>query len=375
MKLITWIIASFLFLTAYSTTVTLTMQHGGIQRDFIVHLPTSYATGQHLPMVLNFHGYTSNASQQELYTKMDNTADANNFIVVYPNGIGNAWNVGWTGTYGTGIDDVGFTSAIIDTMQLLYGIDLNRVYATGLSNGGYLSHRLACELENRIAAIAAVAGTLTDSTYVHCNPGRIMPIMHIHGTADPIVDYNGAPTARSTEETINFWLGKNSCSTPGDTTDVPNTNIADGCSAQRINYPNCANGTRVLFYKINNGGHTWPNGLVDIASFGYTNRDFDGTTEIWNFFSQYSLNGTTGVNEQLADPVIKVYPNPFNSALKVEATESIERLEIYNLLGEKVFSQTGNVTGVTNLSSLNQGIYFLKVSVGGRSHMQPIIKN
>ena len=308
---------------------------------------------------------------------MDNTADANNFIVVYPDGIANEWNVGWTGTYGTGVNDVGFVSAIIDTLYQLYSIDFNRVYACGLSNGGYLSHRLACELENRIAAVAPVSGTLTDSTLFYCHPTRKMPIMHMHGTADPIVPYGGLTGSLSTEQTISFWLNKSTCNTPGDTTDVPNTNTTDGSTVQKIDYPVCANGVRILLCKITGGGHTWPGGSVDVPAFGNTNRDIDANTEMWNFFKQYTLNSTTDVDlTPVPETYIRVFPNPVKDEIKIEAGGKIEHLEVYNVLGERVITQTPvAVNALLHLATLESGIYFLKISSNDFTHTERICKN
>lgn len=368
----------FAFVLGSFTTVastTMYMNYGGVQRDFIVHLPTGNVSN--LPVVFNFHGYTSNAAQQELYTGMDNTADAHHFMVVYPDGIANEWNVGWTGTYGTGTNDVGFVSALIDTLYQLYHIDLTRVYATGLSNGGYLSHRLACELENRIAAIAAVSGTLTDSTYFYCTPSRIMPIMHIHGTTDPIVPYSGVTGSLSTEQCINYWLTKNICAIPGDTTNITNSNTGDGSTAQSINYPNCSNNTRVLFYKITGGGHTWPGGTFDIIPFGNTNRDMNANTEIWNFFSQYSWSGASGVTAlSESGPPVKVYPNPFTNDLNIETDGRFRQMEVFNVLGEKVFdTPLSAVHTAVNLAGIKKGVYFIKLTGKDFISTQRIVKD
>lgn len=375
--LIPFITALLISSTCFATTSTLYMSYGGLTRDFIVHLPTGYVQGQHLPVVLNFHGYTSNAAEQELYSGMDNTADQNNFIVVYPDGISNSWNVGWTGAYGTGVDDVGFTGKIIDTLIQLYGIDTNRVYSTGLSNGGFLSHRLACEMSSRIAAIAAVSGTLTDSTAYYCNPQRLMPIMHIHGTADPIVPYNGLTGSLSTEQTINFWLARETCSTPGDTTNVPDTNTGDGSTVQKIDYIHCSASNEVLFYKITGGGHTWPGGTLTISQFGNTNRDIDASQEIWNFFNRYTLSGPTGITEQAQNQTtINLYPNPATSDLKIESTVEIDRAELINVLGQVVLSKQINAANATiNLSDIAGGIYFVKMYSGGFSITRKICKN
>ncbi|HWB62500.1 MAG TPA: T9SS type A sorting domain-containing protein [Chitinophagales bacterium] len=364
MKAVLCLLALALSLPAIAgNTSTLYMNYGGYNRDFIVHLPTGYVAGQHLPLVFNFHGYTSNASQQELYTKMDATADANHFIVVYPDGINNEWNVGWAGTYGTGIDDVGFTGKLIDTMVVLYGINTDRVYATGLSNGGYLSHRLACEMSNRIAAIAAVSGCLTDSTAFYCHPQRLMPIMHIHGTADPIVPYNGLPGALSTEAAINFWLNKETCNTPGDTTNLPDTNSSDGCTVQTIDYNQCSANNEVLLYKITGGGHTWPDGLVDISNFGNTDRDFDASQAIWDFFNRYTLSGTTDIKAIENAAHVKIYPNPFGNSLQIEAAQILRQIEVFNMLGERlIVKQVNSNTGIIDTRYLPAGAYLLKVS-------------
>jgi polyhydroxybutyrate depolymerase len=273
------------------------------------------------------------------------------------------WNVGFFGTYGTGVDDVGFVSKMIDTLSGLYGIDLNRVYACGLSNGGYLSHRLACELNNRIAAIAAVSGTLTDSTAFYCTTTKKVPIMHIHGTADPIVAYTGVVSTLSVEQTIQFWLDKNSCSVPGDTTDLPDTAPLDSSNVQKIDYTHCLNSTEVLFYKITGGGHTWPGGLVDIPSFGPTNRDIDASTEIWNFFSRYSLSNPLGVEAPQKDLAnVSVYPNPVSNYLRIESNELMTTLEIQNVVGERVLSlEISNTALEVDLGALSKGLYLLKV--------------
>ena len=320
---------------SFSQSPMLTMNYGGVNRDFLVHLPTGYVSGQHLPVVFNIHGYGMTATLEEYYSKMDVVSDTGNFIVVYPDGISNAWNVGWFGNYHSGIDDVGFISKIIDTLSLLYNIDLNRVYTCGLSNGGFLSHRLACELGNRIAAIASVAGEFSDSVAYYCAPARKIPVMMIHGTNDPTVPYNGLGGI-GTEQSISIWLAKNQCSTVNDTIFVPDTNTTDTATAQRIDYRSCAASTEVLFYKVLNGGHTWPNALIN-TNYGPTCRDFDGSTEIWHFFNRYSLTGPLDVGQNILNETgIKIYPNPFNDEITIESNEGIHRVELLNTMGQMV---------------------------------------
>src|ERR1041385_5504790 len=143
----TFLICAFILGQAQGQTYSFTFD--GILRSYIVHLPTGFNPGNSYPLVVNMHGYSSNASQQELYTAMDAVADTAGFIVAYPDGIASSWNSYFnTG----GVNDVSFISALIDTMILNYNSDPQRVYACGMSNGGFMTHRLACELHFRIAA-------------------------------------------------------------------------------------------------------------------------------------------------------------------------------------------------------------------------------
>ena len=162
--------------------------HDGVLRDYNFRVPSGYDGSTALPLVINMHGYTSNASQQEFYSNMTPIAEEQNFFVVYPNGIGNAWNVGFPGVpFVNGVDDVGFINALIDTLTNNYLVDLTRVYSTGMSNGGYMSYRLACELNDRITAIASVTGSMNDSMRYHCYNPQSIPVLEIHGTDDPTV--------------------------------------------------------------------------------------------------------------------------------------------------------------------------------------------
>jgi polyhydroxybutyrate depolymerase len=350
---------------------SLNINYGGLMRGFWVHVPPTYTAGQHLPMVFNFHGYGSFASQQELYTQMDNVADTGNFIIVYPSGINAAWNVGWVGSFWTGPDDVGFTSAIIDTMIKLYTIDSTRVYSCGMSNGGFMSHLLASVLSSRITAIAAVSGTLTDSAVANCLLTRKVPVMDIHGTNDPVVNYSSFMASLNVEQTIAFWVGQDVCGTTPDTTFVPNIDVADSSTVQKIDYPSCATGAEVLFYKIINGGHTWPNGIIDIpvASYGYTNRDIDANTEIWHFFNKYKINTTTGISELIEKGnEIQISPNPLSgNLLQITLDNPIgdAQVQIMDANGRVVFKSEmmGQSNGIKlNIpNSLSAGVYLVQI--------------
>lgn len=326
----------------------------GVYRNYILHLPTGYSSATQHPLVLNLHGYTSNAAQEQLYTQMDVTADANNFLVVYPNGIANYWN-----SFGSGANDVKFLDSLIERIKHSYAIDTTSIYSCGMSNGGFMSYSLACQLSHKIAAIASVTGTMSNYDLAHCSLNHRVPVLDIHGTADPTVNYaNGVTNAIGVEATLAFWLDTNNCALVSDTIPVPNTNLTDGCTADLIRYRTCEQGAEVYFYKIYGGGHTWPSGSVTV---GVTNRDFNASTEIWNFFKRHKLNTTVGIETNTLNNSAQVYPNPFTDKIVVSTNASaIEDVCLYNALGNIVFeakNQQQNFTIPTQL--LPNGVYFL----------------
>jgi len=368
MKRILFIIALLSSSIMYAQTFS--FMHEGNNRSYIVHLPPGYTSSLSYPMVLNFHGYTSTGAQQEAYTLMNVVADTANFIVVYPDGISNAWNVGFGfNPYFTGVDDVGFVNALIDTMMAHYSINVNMVYATGMSNGGYLSNRLACELPNRIAAIASITGPMTDSTHAYCNPSRKVPVMHIHGTTDPIVNYNGATQSLSVAELISFWGTHDNC--PISSTDAPyaDINIADNCTAIRKNYLPCTDGSEVVLIEIANGGHTWPGASIDIAMYGNTNRDFFASGEIWNFFRQYTLNQFIGI-EEISNQWINIHPNPAHHDLYI--SPELE-YSIFNMKG-KILMEGISGTGPLDISKLAFGMYYVQMKTEKQVVVRKILK-
>ena len=168
------------------------------------------------PLIINMHGFGSNAQEQQFYSEMDQIAHSENIAVVYPEGLNNAWNV-FTFWDGNSYDDVGFISAIIDDIAENFNIDLNRIYACGMSNGGYMSYRLACDLSSKIAAFGSVTGNFMINTELNdcLDQDREIPIIHFHGTADEVVNYfppsfDGSLTVG---ESIDFWSDYNNLTT------------------------------------------------------------------------------------------------------------------------------------------------------------------
>lgn len=348
-------------------TINDTIVHDGLNRNFILYVPASYTPGTPAPLVFNFHGYTSNAEQQMLYGDFRSIADTAGFLLVHPNGtVDNTGSTHWNSGWGTGVDDVGFTGAMIDSIAEDYTVDLGRVFSTGMSNGGFMSYHLACELSNRIAAIASVTGTMTILGPSTCNASHPTPIMEIHGTADPTVPYDGNATMSSIPVVLDHWQSFNNCSPDPVVTPVPDINQIDGCTADHFLYPGGDNGTEVEHYRINDGGHTWPGAILPI---GVTNYDFNASEKIWQFFAQYDINGRiVGIDEASKENRIKVSPNPGNGQITIDLGSNDQNdvlVEVSNSTGQLVarehFSKIDSMNKL-NLSHLDAGLYIMQVS-------------
>ncbi|MCI1265749.1 MAG: hypothetical protein LKG19_04170 [Saprospiraceae bacterium] len=283
------------FIAQGQTNITKTIIHDSITRDYKIYIPKIYNPNTLTPLVFNLHGYASNNVQQEFYGDFRPIADTANFIIVHPNGtkdpLGNQfWNVGF---FPSSINDVGFIEALIDTISLLYSVDPTRIYSTGMSNGGFMSHELACQ-STRFAAIASVAGSMTKLRNFQCRPSKLIPILQIHGTADSTVPYLGTVSFLPIDTLIKFWATQLSCeSKPNEINSFPDINRNDGSTAIQYKYNKCLVNNKVELIKVENGAHTWPGAIFNI---GVTCQDFSASKEIWRFFSQSKLQTTTELN-------------------------------------------------------------------------------
>lgn len=264
--------------------------HDGLLRTTYLHVPDQYEPTEAAMLVLNFHGFTSADWQQALLTGMGEVAEEKGFIVAYPQGVAASWNAGdccgtaWTDA----VDDVGFVRALLDRLAEEYCVDPRRIHATGMSNGGFISHRLACEMSDTIASIAPVAGVLGVDPG-ECAPTRPMPVWQFHGTEDLLVPYEGGTPVmrdlgagivfRSVADTLEHWATVNGCRLEsaelmreGDTTCV----AWSGCDAP----------TRLC--TVDGGGHTWPGGMP-IPFLGKTTNDLDATRQMVSFFEDNPL--------------------------------------------------------------------------------------
>jgi len=266
---------------------SLTLTHDEMERYYYLTVPESYSAEEPMPLLLVFHGYTSSARKIKSYSGFDELAEKEGFIAVYPQGTlledNTHWNVGgWT--LKSSADDVGFVEALLDHLTEAYAIDTDRIYATGMSNGGYMSFLLACQVSDRIAAIASVTGSMTPQTYNKCDPERPMPVLQFHGTTDPTVPYEGDERwTQSIDDVLTFWKSFNHTKTLPDPQPMPDLDPEDGSTVERYVYDNAKTGIAVEHYKVIGGKHDW---------FGARgNKDIQATQIIWAFLSKYDLNG------------------------------------------------------------------------------------
>jgi polyhydroxybutyrate depolymerase len=356
------LLLGFTFSSFAQQTINASITHDGIQRDYIVYIPELYDGTTTVPLVLNFHGYGSNAAQQMFYGDFRDIADTEGFLLVHPEGttfIGDQfWNVGFPGLSST-IDDVGFTEALIDELATLYAIDLDRVYATGMSNGGFMSFLLACQLSEKIAAVASVTGSMTQDTFDDCNAQHPTPVLQIHGTDDGVVLYNGNNLSIPIADVISYWVDYNNCETTPTTTTLPDVDVSDGSTVEHSVYEDGDNGITTEHMKVIGGGHTWPGSVINTAG---TNQDIDASMEIWLFFSRYDINGPLSVNE-FDNIQVNIYPNPTQSKINLSLNFSKEvDYELFSPLGKQLMNGTFTSSNEEiDLSNLPSNIYFLKV--------------
>jgi len=165
-----------------------TLVSGGIPRSYVLYVPSTYKSNRPMPLVFNFHGLGSTGLAQFGYSELSTLAEKFKFILVSPNGLGNSWNGGFCCGFAAenNIDDVGFTSDMIDAISSEYCVNSDRIFSTGISNGGFMSYRLACDLSDRIAAIGPVAAA---NVTVSCDPSGPVPVIAMNGTDDILVSY------------------------------------------------------------------------------------------------------------------------------------------------------------------------------------------
>jgi polyhydroxybutyrate depolymerase len=280
-------------------TVNLTVD--GYDRSFIVYLPLGYNNAGKMPLLFVIHGGSGTPEGMIRLADFRSIADKEKVVLVYPAGYQRNWNDGRPTTPNQlGINDVGFFNRMCDYMVANHSVDAGKIYATGISNGGFMSSRLGCELSNRISAIAVVAATIeATSVSPNCNPGRAVPAIYIHGTNDPLVPFTGGlmtaggtagGTILSHFQAVERWVGLNRCNASPVMTDLPDI-ANDGMTVKQRVYSGGTNGSEVVGYVVLNGGHTWPQGFQYLSEsvIGPTSQDMNANEVIWAFFKRFRL--------------------------------------------------------------------------------------
>jgi polyhydroxybutyrate depolymerase len=283
------------------------VSHGGLARAYIVHVPP-HATGP-LPVVIALHGGGGNGAQQQRYCGLDRVADREGFLAVYPDGTGRlsrmlVWNAGTCCGRAPleGIDDVGFIRSVVEDLGRRTPVDRARVYATGHSNGGMMSYRLAAEAPDLVAAIVPVAGSMVLARF---KPTLPVPVMHIHSVDDPRALYTGGlgPPFPFTstrvlhppvEEQLAKWITHDGCP---DKPTVEKTLVGqrgsqdEGNTATKLVYGPCGTGATVVLWKLTGSGHVWPGADRTFSGvLGRTTHLLDANEEAWAFFKNTRRN-------------------------------------------------------------------------------------
>ena len=288
----------------------LRLRHGGILREYIVHVPRLATRGARLPVMLAFHGGGGNAAGFKEYAGLDAVADTANFLVVYPDGTGPlrrrllTWNAGGCCGWAMerNVDDVGFVIALLADLGRRTLIDDRRVYATGHSNGAMMAYRLAAEQAGRVAAIVPMGGAMKLDRFA---PARAVAVLHIHSVDDPRALYDGGPGPpfpgtnqrvdhRPVQEGLDQWIRSNGCASSP--TQLETRRGRPGApdaahTAVKLTWAPCASGADVVHWRLTGAGHGWPGGGtsgVPAAIIGSPTTVVHAAREAWSFASHFT---------------------------------------------------------------------------------------
>ena len=374
-----FILVSIPFFTKAQQTINYSITVHSVQREFILYVPASYNASTSVPLVFSFHGLGGNAQVQMEDHDFRPVADTAGFIVAHPLGqpvAGPA--LGWNFGNNSLQDDVLFTSIMIDTIAADFNINLDRVYACGMSFGGFFSVYLAGQLSDKIASIASVAGTILNTTPNSLiAPTRPIAFLEIHGTNDNNVAYNGSQASKSVQYVLDLFVNHNNCDTIPSITALPDVNPNDGSTVEHYIYANGDNGVTVEHLKIDGGRHTWPDENTNTQG---VNRDINGCVEIWNFFSKFDINGAIGslssVEPISSLPAVSIYPNPAQEYINIEIKLPKTDIRIFNYSGQEFNLPTNNLHEniEIDIRSIPSGFYIISLAHDGEMLHTTFIK-
>jgi polyhydroxybutyrate depolymerase len=259
-----------------------TIESGGLQRTYQLHLPADYTRKRDWPLIVAYHGRGNTGEGTEIFSKLS-TLPA---IVAYPNGVvglGDGDRQAWQGApyAAPGVDDVAFTNDLLDTLESTLCVDERRVYATGKSNGAGFVGILGCVLADRFAAIAPIAGAFYPNG-IHCAPTRPVPVIDFHGTGDATIPYDGDADRGlpAIPDWVAGWATRDGCRVR-----LPDSTIEPDITVER--WAGCRRGVEVRHIAVTGGGHTWP-GAESYSGGGYVTQTIEAHELLWSFVRRYS---------------------------------------------------------------------------------------
>ena len=294
---------------------TIEFEHDGRTRSALVRVPPAVSGGDPLPLVLNLHGGGSYGEGQRAFSGMDPVADAEGFVVAYPDGTGLlphflTWNAGTCCGYALdhGVDDVGFLRALVVELGEHFPLDGGRVYASGMSNGAMMAYRLAVEAPDLVAAIAPVAGGMVTET----TPSTPVPLLHVHSIDDPRALYFGGVSDSGNlhpniEEVIATWRVPDGCSATLAVSTLERGRSTESAThtATRIHWTDCADGAEVAIWVLSGAGHVWPGEINPFLDplLGPSTDVIDANREIWTFLSRFQLSQSQALDKPVEAPI------------------------------------------------------------------------
>lgn len=357
-------------LHAQWSTHTLTV--GAVSRSYRLYTPAIYSPSNSAALVMTLHGLGDNMGNFSLIG-MDAIADTANFFVAVPQALadplaGTAWNsgAGVSGYYpNSTVQDIAFLNQLADTISTYFSIDPARVYVCGFSMGGFMTQRLACESNQKFAAVASVAGT-RGSGITACNPGRPLPVAHFHGTLDSTVFYTGNTFGNDAEDLVDFWVTHNQCNPTPVHTSLPDA-VADGYTIDHYLYSGGQDNSTVEFYKVNNAPHTWLFTPVNDLSY---------SLEIWKFFSKHRHSNPA--LSHLPEPVSgkwMMYPNPTSGRVSIQAGPGLD-IRMYQSTGALVLEKMNaesNPELDLHAHNLSPGMYLVEMRQGKTRQIEKLV--
>jgi polyhydroxybutyrate depolymerase len=351
----------------YGQVLTGNFMVGGYIRVYDVTLPSGWSPTANMPVVIDLHYLGADGRDEDSLTRFGRIADTAGFVVCHPYGSGTDWNVGQAAPFSTGLGDVTFIDQLIDTLHQRYGINLDRVYATGMGQGGFMAQMLACQLGFRLAAVATVGASIADSTLYYCNITRPMPTLIMHGTADSVVPYYaGLPGVwPPIPSYISYWRTHNVCGATEVAQTLPDL-VQEG-STVTLHLWDCNPASQVWHYEVVGGGFSWPGSTRDLGSGGNRNMDIDASVEIWNFFKQFDINGLVGVTSSVSlGLACDVFPNPSGDWLHVRVGSGVlGQVTLRDMHGREVAAPSLRIDARSHdvdVRGLVGGVYLLEAA-------------